>query len=173
MKKRIYLLAIALVLAMSSMSLNAQNRIFGSLSKMEGVTSVYVGKPMLQLAGSNIDSFAGAGNINVGKLMSKLSGIEVVTCDKEKYAKKVNQAIESAIKSMRNLEVMTEVNSNESSKKSEQVVIYYQSNPDTDVITALIIAVISPKEPALIALHGKFTAEDLAELANSGEGASE
>lgn len=166
MTKKILSIATAVILAFASFSLSAQDRLFGELSNLKGVTSVYVGKSMLQLAGSSINM---ADGINTSRLLSKMTGVEVVTCENKKSAKEMNKKIDAIIRTMPDLEVLTEVNDNDS-KDASHVVIYSKSNPDTGVISTLLITAISPDDPTVVAIHGNFTPDDIAAALSSVSG---
>lgn len=160
MKKRFYLIIAAMIVALACTTVNAENRLFKNISKMDGVTSVYVGKQMLKLAG-DMNLVGNTGNFDTSKLLSKLTGVEVVTCDNKKYAKEVSKKIDGIIKSMGDLEIVTEVDDNEDAKDKSHVVIYAKSTPGSDIIKTLLINVQSENEPTIVALHGDFTFEDL------------
>lgn len=169
MKKKIYLIMVALVVALSCSSVKAQDRLFKNIAKMDGVTSVYVGKQMIRLMGDT-NIIGGLGNFNASALLSKLTGIEVLSCENAKNAKQVTKTIDGIIKSMDDLEVITEVEDNEDSKDSSHVVIYSRSKPGSDVIKTLLINVQSDNEPTIVALHGDFTIEDIAAAMGSDNG---
>lgn len=168
MKARIYLIALTLLVGLTALSSRAQERLFGKLSKMEGVTSIYVGKTMLRLAGENINILGGTGGWEISKILSKLSSIEVITCEDSKNAEFVSKEMEKIVSSIPNLEILTEVNDNEGDGNSEHVIIYAIQKPDSDIIETILISVMGDDEPTLIALHGKLTPEDIGAAFSAG-----
>lgn len=80
MKKILILLAL---LAGTAMGLKAQSAFFKSCEDIPGVTTVYISKAMLELAGaSNISG----GDFDLGSLASKLDGLEIVSADNDAVA---------------------------------------------------------------------------------------
>lgn len=162
--KRIHLLLIALIVAIAGSTANAQNKMFDSLAKMDGVTSIYVGKPMLKIAGNSANLFGNMG-FDASSLLSKLDAVEVITCDEGVNTAPIVKAMQDLLASMKDLEVVTEINNNDSGNNdADNVSIYLQSIPGTDRYKALIVAVFSNSEPTLVALSGDFTADDIASV---------
>lgn len=79
--KKIFL---ALIILVSALSAHAQSKFFESCEDMDGVTTVYISKAMLQFAGAaDID----AGDIDISPLVSKLDGIEIISAEGSNAAK--------------------------------------------------------------------------------------
>lgn len=79
--KKILIMILAVVAAMG---LNAQSAFFKGCEDMPGVSTVYISKAMLELAGaSNITG----GDFDIGGIASKLDGLEIVSAEGSGLAK--------------------------------------------------------------------------------------
>ncbi len=159
MNRKLLLITAALIISLAGFYTKAQQRMFPNISKMEGVTSIYIGKPMLQLASSS-ELLGSLGNVKMSNLVQKIIGMEVITCDNSKYSKKVSKAITETLASMKDLNVAMEVN--DESKDASKVTIYIQGEPDSDIINTLLIVVNSASEPTIISIQGSFTPQEIA-----------
>lgn len=133
---------------------NAQ-RTLSKMSTIKGVTSIYIGKMMLNMAGSAMGDIGVHQNaVDLGKLTKNLTSIEIVQCD--------GNSMEKAEKECRKIlaafpfEVITEV-----SCENEQVEISGVPNKDGNTLNMLLITTIESDELVYILMKGKIDMETL------------
>ncbi len=85
----------------------AAQRILSEVSNIKGVTSVYIGKMMLKMAGASIDFGSNQDAVDIGKLSKELTSIEIIECsgNSAEKAEKVCKKVLSKFP----LEIVTEV----------------------------------------------------------------
>lgn len=142
-----------IIMCMISISCAAQKTL-SEVSNIKGVTSIYIGKMMLKMAGSSIDFGSDQEAVDIGKLVNDLTSIEIVQCDGNSMekAEKVCKKILSKLP----LEVVTEV-----SKDDQKVEISGVFNKDGKTMSMLLIAVEESSELVYIILKGKISIETL------------
>lgn len=147
------LLVFWIILCVMSISCSAQ-RTLSEVSKIKGVTSVYIGKMMLKMAGSSIDFGSNQEAVDIGKLVKDLTSIEIIQCDGSaaEKAEKMCRKIMSKFQ----LEVVTEV-----SKDNQKVEISGELNKDGKTMNMLLISVEESNELVYILLKGKIDIETL------------
>ena len=151
--KRFFLFMI--ILCMMSISCAGQKTL-SEVSNIKGVTSVYIGKMMLKMAGSSIDLGSDQEAVDIGKLVKELTSIEIVQCSGEsaEKAEKVCRKVMSAFP----LEIVTEV-----SKDNQKVEISGVLNKDGKTMSMLLISVEESNQLVYILLKGKISLETLNE----------
>lgn len=149
------LLLFLMIMCMMTIPCAAQ-RTLSEVSKIKGVTSVYIGKMMLKMAGSTIDLGSDQDAVDIGKLVKNLTSIEIVQCDGNSMekAEKVCKKVLSKLP----LEVVTEV-----SKDDQKVEISGVFNKDGKTMSMLLIAVEESSELVYIILKGKISIATLNE----------
>lgn len=149
--KAISTMIVALVCVIASASCSAQ-RLFSEASKVDGVTSVLVTKPMLKLAGASIGNQDG---VDVSKLMDKLSSIEVITAPKNLKSK----VMELCQQSLAGMATETLVEVKEKDQNVEILAIPNEANPN--LYKGLVIMADEKDELTYVYMSGNFTMDEL------------
>ena len=146
MNKKILL--IATLTMMCILSANAQ--IFDGFSKNKNISSVYVSKTLLKLAGGmDMDM----GGIEVKSLINKLDGVEIYTSENASGIKELNAA-KDKISSIKDYELLMKVN-----EDGDDVTFFVKQT--NDVITDFVMFALEPNESTVIRIVGAFTMEDI------------
>ena len=157
MKRFFATLAAAVLLMASATSCHAQKE-FSDLAKIDGVTSIYIGKAMLKMAGGMVGDYTNSDDMDLSQAIKDLTSVEVLTTEHQSAVKKLAPMLDAKLKSM-NAEQLMEVN-----EGKEQVVIYAQPYPgDSTLCSSLLIVTREPKEMNIVMLKGKI---DPAKLSN-------
>lgn len=144
-----------IMMCMISISCAAQKTL-SEVSSIKGVTSIYIGKMMLKMAGSSINFGHNQDAVDIGKLAKDLNSIEIVQCDsnsKDKAEKVCNKILSTFP-----LEIVTEV-----SKDNQKVEISGVLNKDGKTMEMLLISVKESNELVYILLTGKIPLESINE----------
>lgn len=133
-------------------------RTFSDVASIKGVTSVFVGKTMLKLAGASMD-FNGSDaleSIDLGRLIKDLDSIEIVECDKDSMGKvkKICNKILSEYK----FEILTDV-----IQDDQKVEISGIMNKDGQTMNTLLISVAQTDQLVYILMKGKINIDALSE----------
>ena len=153
--KSIASIIVALIAMVFTTGCSAKKQ-FADIASNDDVTSVYIGKTMLKMAGSVGGDFSD--DIDVKSLIKDLNSIEILTCEKASVVKKIAPGIEQRIVSL-NADVLMEAN-----EDNENVVIYGTPDPqDENKISNLIIYTREPGELNLVVLNGSI---DMAQVSS-------
>jgi hypothetical protein len=145
-----FLLALILLVSVNS---QAQKQLFDHFSKMDGVTTVYISKAMLQMMpdmqvqeGMDLSNFAG-----------KLDGLLILTSEQESITKMMrNETAHFADNSA--YEVLMKVRDEES-----KVDFFIRKKPDQR-IAELVMLVDDDGEFVIIQMTGNMTMDDIKQL---------
>ncbi len=154
MKRTLILLFVSCLFALAPTSCVGQAKVFTSIAKLDGVTSVYIGKAALRLgAGAAMlqGEFAGS------KAIRKLNSIEVVSVENSAVIPKAKTEAEKIIADKK-MDVLVET------KEDNESVVIYGGVPDSknaDIINDMLIYTCEPSELNLIYINGVI---NLAEL---------
>lgn len=142
-----------IICCMVSISCSAQ-RTLSEVSSIKGVTSIYIGKMMLKLAGPTVDIGSDQNAVDLGKLTKDLNSIEIVQCD----GKSVDEAqkVCNKVLSRYQFELITEV-----IKDNQKVEISGVLNKDGKTLNMLLISVFESNELVYILLNGKIDLDTL------------
>lgn len=144
-----------MIMCMISISCTAQ-RTLSEVSSIKGVTSIYIGKMMLKLAGSSADFGTDQEAVDISKLIKDLTSIEIVQCDGNSVEKA--EKVCSKVLSKYSFEVITEV-----TKDNQKVEISGVLDKDGKTMSMLLISVVESNELVYILLKGKIDIETLNE----------
>ena len=147
--KSIKPLLCALLCIMTLISCSAQ-RTFSEIASQKGVTSVFVGKTMLKLAGSSMSLAANQSAIDVSKIIKDLSSIEIINCDDIKVLPAIKNKCKKILAEYP-LEVITEVTDD-----GEKVEISGVLDKDGHFMEMLLISVSDEDEITFILMKGKI-----------------
>lgn len=142
-------LFLCVILCALSISSNAQ-RTLSEVASMKGVTSVFIGKTMLDIAGGSISICGDQSALDFSKILKDLTSIEIIQCENNEIAKKVQKKCKSIL-SKYPLEVITEVTDD-----GQNIEISGVFDKDGKNLNMLLIAVTQNKEPVYILLKGKI-----------------
>ena len=137
-----------------SISCSAQ-RTLSEVASMNGVTSIFVGKTMLKVAGSSMALGDNQSAIDLSKLIKSLTSIEIIQCDNIETSKKVQQKCKSIL-SKYPFEVITEVTAD-----GQNVEISGVFRKEGKYLDMLLIAVTQNAQPTYILLKGNINIKTL------------
>lgn len=142
------------IVCMMSISCSAQ-RTFSELSSIKGVTSVYVGKTMLKLAGASMALDTDKSAVDISKIIKDLTSIEIITCQNKSVADKVQKKCNNIL-SKYPMEVITEVTNDD-----QNVEISGAFEKDGETLHMILISVTGNDQPTYILMKGKINIEAL------------
>lgn len=127
----------------------AAGRLFPDLKKQNGLTSVYVGKAMLKMAG-NVN--LGRGMVFGEELVNNLESVEILTAESPTAVNSLRVETERYVSKPPNLDTAFE-----KEEDGETVVIYTLQGDDHQSYSGILIVVDEVGEMTVIHLKGKFT----------------
>lgn len=125
-------------------------RMLTEVASMKGVSSVYIGKTMLKLAGASMSITGDQSAIDLSKLFKDLSSIEIISCEDKKMADKVEKKCKSILSKLP-MEVITETSSD-----GQNVEISGVFDKEGRNLEILLISVTGNEEASFILLKGKI-----------------
>lgn len=137
------------LLLLLSLTCSAQ-RMLSEVASMKGVSSVFIGKTMLKLAGSSISITGNQSGLDLPRLFKDLTSIEILSCDDKCVAQKMEMKCRSIL-SVYSWEVITETSSD-----GQNIQISGVFDKDGKNLETLLIAVTGEKEASFILLKGKI-----------------
>lgn len=142
-----------IICCMVSISCSAQKTL-SEVSSIKGVTSIYIGKMMLKLAGPTVDFGSDQNAVDLGKLTKDLNSIEIVQCDGNSVDEA--QKVCNKVLARYQFELITEV-----IKDNQKVEISGVLNKDGKTLNMLLISVFESNELVYILLNGKIDLDTL------------
>ncbi len=153
MKQSIIRFFLCTMVALCSLSANAQVKAFEKYADAKNVTYVYISKYMLGLAGKNAaPSIPG---VDIKTLSGKLTGIQIITCENAAIQKKLKGEVKSIL-DKDNYELLMQVNEDDS-----KVNIFHHINKSQ---SAVLMQVEDGQELTLLVFSGHFTLEDVMKM---------
>lgn len=137
------------MLCLVSVTCPAQ-RILSDVASMKGVSSVFIGKTMLKLAGASMTITGKQSGIDLPSLFKDLTSIEIITCDNNGVAEKVERKCKSILSNYQ-MEIITETSSD-----GQNVQISGAFDKDSRYIETLLIAVTGNVQASFILMRGKI-----------------
>ena len=147
MKNLKYILCALLFLL--SLSCQAQ-RMLSEVASMKGVSSVFIGKTMLKLAGASISITGGQSGLDLSRLFKDLTSIEIISCDDKGVAHKMEKKCRNILSGY-SWEIITETSSD-----GQNIQISGVFDKDGKNLETLLIAVTGEKDASFILLKGKI-----------------
>ncbi len=143
------LITVVLVLV-GVMSLHAE-RIMKDAASINGVTSVYVGKSALRLAGSvaPID----------GIDLKYLTGVEVLSAETPEPVRKLKDSLAGVLKSYR-----PRLNAVVETREDGESMTIYAPDSDNNILNCLIIVEEEPNELNIIVVSGEIPADKIGNM---------
>lgn len=140
-KPRILTPVIAIVFALMAC---AQKSTFPSLNNQNGITSVYISKAMLTMAGKS-NSLNGV----PVKDIDRLESVEVITAEEQSMSQKIQDAMSEYTRNNPDLEILLQVN-----EKDNNVKIYGKPIAGSTNFSVMIIHVSESDENVLVVMKG-------------------
>lgn len=137
------------ILCLVSLTCSAQ-RLLSEAASIKGVSSVYIGKTMLKLAGTSMTITGNQSAIDLQKIFKDLSSIEIISCEDKASTEKVNKKCRTLLSKFP-LEVITETSSD-----GQNIQISGVFGNDGKKIEILLIAVTGKDEVSFILLKGNI-----------------
>ncbi|MDE6637608.1 MAG: DUF4252 domain-containing protein [Muribaculaceae bacterium] len=125
-------------------------RILTEAASMKGVSSVFIGKTMLKVAGASISIGGDQSAINMSKIFKDLTSIEILSCDENGNMDKLEKKCRSIL-SAYPFEVLTETSGDGKNIQISGVFDKGGQNFET-----LLIAITGNEEVSFILLKGKI-----------------
>lgn len=147
MKNLKYILCALLFLL--SLTCSAQ-RMLSEVASMKGVSSVFIGKTMLKLAGASISISGNQSGLDISRLFKDLTSIEIISCDDKSVAQKMEKKCRSILSNY-SWEVITETTSD-----GQNIQISGVFDKDGKNLETLLIAVTGERDASFILLKGKI-----------------
>lgn len=145
---------IFLIISIAALAAKAET-FFESCEKIPDITTVYVSKAMLSLAGNlNINS----GGMDFNDLAAKMDGLWVINAE-GKQAATVKSLANNAFNDNKYGKLM-------SVRQEGRTVDIFTKN-DGDIIKDCIIKVIEPDEATVVIIKGNFTLQDIMNAAKA------
>ncbi|MBR5061502.1 MAG: DUF4252 domain-containing protein [Prevotella sp.] len=154
MKQTIIKALLCVVVALSSLTANAQVKAFEKYADMKNVSYVYISKHMLGLAGKVATSAAIPG-VNTKALASKLTGIQIIRSEHKATQAKLKSDVK-AIMARDKYELLMQMNEDDS-----KVNIFHHVSKQQ---SAVIMQVEEDDEISILVFSGKFTLNDVMKM---------
>ncbi len=143
-----------IITSVLSISCSAQ-RTLSEVSSINGVTSVYIGKTALKIAGTAMAFDSDKSAIDMSKIVKDLTSVEIINCEDKSVAEKVKKKCEQIL-SPYPFELITEVKNDDQS-----VVISGVFDKGEKYINMLLISADEDDNTTFILLKGKIDIETL------------
>lgn len=153
MKQTIIKALLCLVVALSSLTANAQVKAFEKYADMKNVTYVFISKYMLGMAGKN--SGLSVPGVDVKTLANKLTGIQIISSENKGAQTKLKNDVK-AIMAKDKYELLMQVNEDDS-----KVNIFHHVGKQQ---SAVIMQVEDDEELTILVFSGKFSLEDVMKM---------
>lgn len=146
--KRIYILT--LLFSMCSLFVKAQQSFFDKYTEMEGVTSVYISKSMLNLLPNMNGSING---VYIGNIANRLDNIQILSCDEPTIISKLRKET-SHINTKNGYEELMRIREDD-----EKTTIYFK---DSKRKTKEFILITDEKDEfTIISITGDLTLQEI------------
>ena len=152
MKQRIIRTLLCAVVAMASLTANAQVKAFEKYADMKNVSYVYISKYMLGMAGKSTPSVPG---VDMKSLVSKLTGLQIISSE-EKTARAKLKADVKDLLARDNYEVLMQIRDDGS-----KVDIYHCIGKQQSVVVMLVD---DDGEATVMVFSGHFTMDDVMKM---------
>lgn len=153
MKQTIIKALLCLVVALSSLTANAQVKAFEKYADMKNVTYVFISKYMLGMAGKNAG--LSVPGVDVKTLANKLTGIQIISSENKGAQTKLKNDVK-AIMAKDKYELLMQVNEDDS-----KVNIFHHIGKQQ---SAVIMQVEDDEELTILVFSGKFSLEDVMKM---------
>ena len=153
MKQKMIRTLLCIMVAISSLTVNAQVKAFEKYADMKNVSYVYISKFMLNMAGKN--AAPSVPGIDTKTLAGKLTGIQIITSEHKEAQKKLKSDVKS-IMAKDKYELLMQMNEDDS-----KVNIFHHVDKQQ---SAVIMQVEGNDETTVMIFSGKFTLDDVMKM---------
>ena len=153
MKQTIIKALLCMVVALSSLTVNAQVKAFEKYADMKDVSYVYISKFMLGMVGKQ--ATPQVPGVDVKSLASKLSGIQIIHADSKSAQTKLKNDVKALIAKDK-YELLMQMNEDNS-----KVNIYHHIGKQQSVVA---MQVDEKDDVTIMVFSGKFTLEDVMKM---------
>ena len=154
MKQTIIKALLCVVVALSSLTVDAQVKAFEKYADMKNVSYVFISKYMLGMAGK-VATPAAIPGIDIKTLANKLTGIQIISCEHKEAQTKLKSDVKNIL-SKDKYELMMQMNEEDS-----KVNIFHHVDKK---LSAVIMQVEEDNEMTVIVFSGKFTLDDVMKM---------
>ena len=154
MKQTIIKALLGVVVALSSLTANAQVKAFEKYADMKNVTYVFISKYMLSMAGKN--ATPQVPGVDIKTLANKLSGIQIIHAENKDAQAKLKGDVKS-IMAKDKYELLMQMNEDDN-----KVNIFHHVGKQQ---SAVIMLVEEDDGVTLMVFSGKFTMDDVMKMA--------
>ena len=154
MKQIIIKTLLGIMVALCSLTANAQVKAFEKYADAKNVTYVYISKYMLSMAGKN--ATPSVPGVDIKTLAGKLTGIQIINTENKAAQAKLKNDVKGII-SRDKYELLMQMNEDDS-----RVNIYHHI---TKQQSAVVMQVEDKEELTLMVFSGKFTLDDVMKMA--------
>lgn len=156
MKQTIIKTLLCIVVALCSLTANAQVKAFEKYADMKNVSYVYVSKYMLGMAGKN--ATPSVPGVDIKTLAGKLTGIQIITTENKAAQTKLKADVK-AIMAQDKYELLMQMNEDDN-----RVNIFHHVDKQQ---SAVIMLVEDDEQVVVMVFSGKFTLEDVMKMTQS------
>ena len=153
MKQIIIKTLLCIVVALGSLTANAQVKAFEKYADTKNVSYVYISKYMLSMAGKN--ATPSVPGIDTKTLAGKLTGIQIITSEDNAAQKKLKSDVKS-IMAKDKYELLMQMNEDD-----KKVHIFHHVDKRQ---SAVIMQVEGDDETTVMVFSGKFTLDDVMKM---------
>ena len=153
MKQTIIKLLLGVMVALSSLTANAQVKAFEKYADMKDVSYVYISKFMLGMVGKQ--ATPQVPGVDTKSLANKLSGIQIIHADSKSAQTKLRNDVKALI-ARDNYELLMQMNEDDN-----KVNIYHHINKQQSAVTMLVDG---KDGVTIMVFSGKFTLEDVMKM---------
>jgi len=153
MKQIIIKTLLCIVVALSSLTANAQVKAFEKFADMKNVTYVFISKYMLGIAGK--EATPSVPGVDIKSLANKLTGIQIITTEDDAARTKLKNDVKGIIAKDK-YELLMQMNEDDN-----KVNIFHHVNKQQSVVIMLIE---EDDQTTAMVFSGKFTLEDVMEM---------
>ena len=154
MKQIIIKTLLGIMVALCSLTANAQVKAFEKYADAKNVTYVYISKYMLGMAGKN--ATPSVPGVDIKTLAGKLTGIQIINTENKAAQAKLKNDVKGII-SRDKYELLMQMNEDDS-----RVNIYHHIAKQQ---SAVVMQVEDKEELTLMVFSGKFTLDDVMKMA--------
>ena len=144
---------LCIMVAMASLTINAQVKAFEKYADMKNVSYVYISKFMLNMAGKN--AAPSVPGIDTKTLAGKLTGIQIISSEHKEAQAKLKSDVKSIMEKDK-YELMMQMNEEDS-----KVNIFHHIDKKQ---SAVIMQVEGNDETTVMIFSGKFTLDDVMKM---------
>ena len=153
MKQTIIKALLCMVVALGSLTVNAQVKAFEKYADMKDVSYVYISKFMLGMVGKQ--ATPQVPGVDTKTLLNKLSGIQIIHADSKSAQTKLKNDVKALIAKDK-YELLMQMNEDKS-----KVNIYHHIGTQQSVVAMLVD---EKEEVTIMVFSGKFTLEDVMKM---------